>query len=129
MKYFFGVVTLFFSFLFSNNLQVEQYKLENGMTVMLNEDKEASGVYGVVIVKGGGKQDPSDATGIAHYLEHVLFKGTPELGTTDYKKEKVFLDSIAVLYDELALKKSEKERLNIQKHINKLKISIDIFIN
>ena len=55
MKYFFGIVTLFFSFLFSNNLQVEQYKLENGMTVMLNEDKEASGVYGVVIVKGGGK--------------------------------------------------------------------------
>ena len=41
------------------------------MTVMLNEDKEASGVYGVVIVKGGGKQDPSDATGIAHYLSLI----------------------------------------------------------
>ena len=99
MKYIFGIVALFFSFLFSNNLQVEQYKLENGMTVMLNEDKEASGVYGVVIVKGGGKQDPSDATGIAHYLEHMLFKGTTELGTVDFKKEKVYLDSIALLYD------------------------------
>ena len=103
MKYIFGLVTLFFSFLFSNNLQVEQYKLENGMTVMLNEDKEASGVYGVVIVKGGGKQDPSDATGIAHYLEHMLFKGTTELGTVDFKKEKVYLDSIALLYDNLGL--------------------------
>ena len=122
MKYIFGLVTLFFSFLFSNNLQVEQYKLENGMTVMLNEDKEASGVYGVVIVKGGGKQDPSDATGIAHYLEHMLFKGTTELGTVDFKKEKVYLDSIALLYDNLGLTKSEDKRLEIQKKINDLNL-------
>ena len=120
MKYIFGIVTLFFSFLFSNNLQVDQYKLENGMTVMLNEDKEASGVYGVVIVKGGGKQDPSDATGIAHYLEHMLFKGTTELGTVDFKKEKVYLDSIALLYDNLGLTKSDDKRLEIQKKINEL---------
>ena len=113
---------LFFSFLFSNNLQVEQYKLENGMTVMLNEDKEASGVYGVVIVKGGGKQDPSDATGIAHYLEHMLFKGTTELGTVDFKKEKVYLDSIALLYDNLGLTKSDDKRLEIQKKINDLNL-------
>ena len=122
MKYIFGIVALFFSFLFSNNLQVEQYKLENGMTVMLNEDKEASGVYGVVIVKGGGKQDPSDATGIAHYLEHMLFKGTTELGTVDFKKEKVYLDSIALLYDNLGLTKSEDKRLEIQKKINDLNL-------
>ena len=122
MKYIFGLVTLFFSFLFSNNLQVEQYKLENGMTVMLNEDKEASGVYGVVIVKGGGKQDPSDATGIAHYLEHMLFKGTTELGTVDFKKEKVYLDSIALLYDNLGLTKSDDKRLEIQKKINDLNL-------
>ena len=122
MKYFFGTVVLLFSFLFSNNLQVEQYQLENGMTVMLNEDKEASGVYGVVIVKGGGKQDPSDATGIAHYLEHMLFKGTTELGTVDYKKEKVYLDSIALLYDNLGLTKSDDKRLEIQKKINDLNL-------
>lgn len=122
MKYIFGIVTLIFSFLFSNNLQVEQYKLENGMTVMLNVDKEASGVYGVVIVKGGGKQDPSDATGIAHYLEHMLFKGTTELGTVDFKKEKVYLDSIALLYDNLGLIKSDDKRLEIQKKINDLNL-------
>ena len=86
MKYFLKTVFLLISFLFSNNLKVDQYELENGMTVMLNEDREASGVYGVVIVKGGGKQDPADATGIAHYLEHMLFKGTTELGTVDYNK-------------------------------------------
>ena len=68
MKYFLSIVVLLCNFLFSNDIRVDQYQLENGMTVMLNEDMEASGVYGVVIVKGGGKQDPADATGIAHYL-------------------------------------------------------------
>ena len=81
--------------LIAAEVSVEQYQLQNGLTVMLNEDKYSSGVYGVVIVKGGGKQDPSDATGIAHYLEHMLFKGTTELGTVNYLEEKVFLDSIA----------------------------------
>ena len=90
------LIVFFLSFLFSNSLNVDQYKLKNGLTVMLNEDKDASGVYGVVIVKGGGKQDPKDATGIAHYLEHMLFKGTTELGTIDFEKEKVYLDSIAL---------------------------------
>ncbi len=116
-------LTVFFlSFLFSNSLNVDQYKLKNGLTVMLNEDKDASGVYGVVIVKGGGKQDPKDATGIAHYLEHMLFKGTTELATIDYEKEKVYLDSIALLYDELGTLKSYEKRLEIQKRINDLNL-------
>ena len=56
MQYFLKTVLLLISFLFSNNLKVDQYELENGMTVMLNEDRDASGVYGVVIVKGGGNK-------------------------------------------------------------------------
>ena len=127
MKYFLKTVFLLISFLFSNNLKVDQYELENGMTVMLNEDREASGVYGVVIVKGGGKQDPADATGIAHYLEHMLFKGTTELGTVDYNKEKVYLDSIALLYDYLGLEKSDDKRLEIQKKINDLNLKASEF--
>ena len=122
MKYFLGILALFSNFLFSNNFDVEQYQLENGLTVMLNEDKDASGVYGVVIVKGGGKQDPADATGIAHYLEHMLFKGTTELGTVDYNMEKVYLDSIAMLYDNLGLTKSDDKRLELQKKINDLNL-------
>ena len=67
-----------------NPLDVEIYKLDNGLTVMLNEDHNETSVFGAVVVDGGGKRDPSDATGIAHYLEHVLFKGTSKLGTIDY---------------------------------------------
>ena len=108
-------------------LDVEVYTLENGLTVMLNEDRNETSVFGAVVIDGGGKRDPSDATGIAHYLEHVLFKGTSKMGTTDYAKEKVYLDSIEVLYDELSKKKDDKSRLKIQRHINNLSVKASEF--
>lgn len=103
-------------------LDVEIYTLENGLTVMLNEDRNETSVFGAVVIDGGGKRDPADATGIAHYLEHVLFKGTSKMGTTNYAKEKIYLDSIEVLYDELSKKEDKKTRLKIQKHINDLSV-------
>ena len=87
------ITTLFSVSLFAQ-LNVIQYKLDNGLTVILNPDKNQSTISGAVAVNTGSKNDPSDATGISHYLEHLLFKGTPELGTTNYKAEKVHLDSI-----------------------------------
>ena len=105
-----------------NKINVEVYTLENGMTILLNEDHNESSVFGAIAVKGGGKQDPEDATGIAHYLEHMLFKGTPELGTVDYETEKIFLDSIEILYDQLGTISNTDQRLSIQKTINDLNI-------
>ena len=57
-------------------LDLDIYKLDNGLTVVLNEDHNETSVFGAVVIDGGSKRDPSDATGIAHYLEHLLFKGT-----------------------------------------------------
>jgi len=56
---------------------------------------------------------------MAHYLEHLLFKGTDELGTSDYEKEKPKLDSIAILYEKLALETDKDSKLAIQQLINK----------
>ena len=103
-------------------LDVEIYKLDNGLTVMLNEDHNETSVFGAIVVDGGGKRDPKDATGIAHYLEHLLFKGTSKMGTVDYETEKIYLDSIEVLYDELASKEKDRERVKIQKEINRISI-------
>ena len=103
-------------------LDVEIYTLENGLTVLLNEDHNETSVFGAVLVKGGGKRDPKDATGIAHYLEHMLFKGTTAMGTIDYDAEKVYLDSIDVLYDELGNTVDDEKRLDIQKAINRISI-------
>ena len=91
----------------------EEFVLDNGLTIMLSENNESPNIFGVIGVKAGGKNDPKDATGIAHYLEHLLFKGTEELGTIDYTREKVYLDSIEVKYDELGLTTDENERIKI----------------
>ena len=78
---------------------VEQFQLENGLTVVLSENHDTPTIMGAVIVKAGSKNDPSDATGMAHYLEHMLFKGTKTLGTTDYASEKIYLEQIDSLYE------------------------------
>ena len=103
-------------------LKVYSFKLDNGLTVILNEDHNTTSVFGAVAVKGGGKRDPKDATGIAHYLEHLLFKGTEELGTINYKKEKIYLDSTEIKYNELGMTFDDGQRMDIQKEINRLSI-------
>jgi zinc protease len=82
-------------------LEIISYKLNNGLSVYLNPDPNMNSVYGAIVVRGGAKNDPEDATGIAHYLEHMLFKGTKNIGTIDYKSEKIWLDSIAFMYSML----------------------------
>ena len=99
---------------------VKEITLSNGMQVWLNEDHARPVVYGAVVVRAGAKDTPG--TGIAHYLEHMLFKGTTELGTTDYEAEKVWLDSIEVCYDRLAATTDAVERKAIQQEINRLNI-------
>lgn len=99
-------------------LKTTQYTLKNGLTVMLTENHNTPQIFGVVAVKAGGKNDPKEATGMAHYLEHMLFKGTEEMGTWDYDKEKVHLKNIENLYEELGKTTDEIKREEIQKKIN-----------
>ena len=101
-------------------LKVKEYKLENGLTVWLNEDHSQPKVFGAVVVKVGSKDCPD--TGIAHYFEHMMFKGTERIGTLDYESEKVLLDSIAMKYDELAMTEDVVVRARLQKEINELSI-------
>lgn len=104
-----------------NNLTVRSYTLENGFTVWLNEDHSVPTVFGSVVVKAGAKDSP--ATGIAHYFEHIMFKGTDKIGTIDYAAEKIYLDSIAAQYDKLANTENADERKHIQQEINRLSIA------
>ena len=81
-------------------LQVKEYTLDNELTIWLNEDHSQPKIFGAVVVKAGARDCPN--TGIAHYFEHMMFKGTDKIGTTDYKAEKILLDNIADKYDILA---------------------------
>lgn len=106
----------------NETLKLKTFQLENGLTVYLNEDHTVPNVLGAVIIKTGGKYDPADHTGTSHYLEHMMFKGTDELGTVDYEKEKIVLDQIAAKYEELAKTSDPELRKNIQLDINKLSL-------
>jgi len=75
------------------------YTLDNGLKVYMSVYKNAPRVYTSIAVRTGSKNDPSDATGMAHYLEHMLFKGTDKYGAKDYAKEEIELRKIDSLYD------------------------------
>ena len=79
-----------------------EYKLANGLTVMLWEDHDQPDVEGYVAVRAGSIDEPAECTGLAHYLEHMLFKGTQRIGAIDWEKEKPFYEEIIRLYDEHA---------------------------
>lgn len=100
------------------SLRVIEKTLPNGLTVWLNPDDTQPKVIGYVVVRAGARDCPN--TGIAHYFEHIMFKGTPTIGTTDYAKEKPFLDQIARQYDALSRTADPQERRRIQQEINQL---------
>lgn len=105
------------------SLNVETFYLDNGLKVVLCEEHSAPIIHGTVYVHAGSKNDPLDATGMAHYFEHIMFKGTDKIGTIDWEKEKVYLDSIDIMYDKLHDTDIPEEREKIQQKINELSIA------
>ena len=71
-------------------LKARMYTLKNGLKVYLSVYKDGPRFQSMIGVKAGSKTDPADATGLAHYLEHMLFKGTDQYGTKDYAREKKY---------------------------------------
>ena len=80
-------------------MAVQIYELDNGLRVYLTENHETPRFEAQIAVRAGSKHDPAESTGLAHYLEHMLFKGTTRIGTLDYEKEKPHLDRITELYE------------------------------
>jgi predicted Zn-dependent peptidase len=75
------------------------YKLSNGLTVYMTVYKDEPRIQTFIPVKVGSKFDPHQTTGLAHYLEHMMFKGTDKFGTSNYTEEKVYLDKIINLFE------------------------------
>ena len=97
-----------------------EYKLDNGLTVMLWEDHDQPDVQGWTVTRAGSIDEPETATGLAHYLEHMLFKGTDRIGTLDWEKERPLYEHVIALYDTLAMTEDPKSREIIQTRINKV---------
>lgn len=103
-----------------SSMQVLQKTLDNGLTVYLSPNAEEPRFYAEIITRAGSKHDPSTNTGLAHYLEHLLFKGTRSFGTENFAKEEPLLRQISELYEQRATEKNEKKRDEIYKQINTL---------
>jgi zinc protease len=86
------------------------YTLDNGLKVYLSHYANAPRVQVYIPVKAGGKNDPATNTGLAHYLEHMMFKGNTKFGTLNYEEESVMLDSIENMFNYYATLSNEEER-------------------
>lgn len=101
-------------------MKVRMYTLDNGLQVYLSQVKNEPRVAAQILVRCGGKTDPASNTGLAHYFEHLMFKGTQKLGTMDYTTEKVYLDKIEDLYEKYSASKDEAVRKSIYHSIDSI---------
>ncbi len=97
---------------------VSTYELDNGLTVYLSRNPEQPQFYSEVVVRVGHKHDPPTNTGLAHYLEHLLFKGSRRMGTLDYEKERPHLEKIEALYEQRFHETDPQKRAEIYERIN-----------
>ena len=96
------------------------YTLDNGLKVYMSVNKETPRIQTYIAVKVGGKNDPAETTGLAHYFEHLMFKGTEQFGTSDYAAEKPMLDEIESLFEVYRKTTDEAERAAIYHRIDSI---------
>ena len=101
-------------------MQSRIYTLDNGLKVYLTVNKEVPRIQTNIPVRVGGKNDPAETTGLAHYFEHLMFKGTESFGTQNYAEEKPMLDQIEALFEVYRTKTDEAERAAIYRQIDSI---------
>ncbi len=101
-------------------LKTKIYTLDNGLKVFMSVNKETPRIQTYIAVHVGGKNDPFETTGLAHYFEHLMFKGTEQFGTTDYAAEKPMLDEIEQLFEQYRRTSDPQERESIYHRIDSI---------
>jgi len=99
-------------------LQTRIYTLKNGLQVYLTVYKDAPRIQCYIPVKVGSKHDPKETTGLAHYFEHLMFKGSTHFGTTDWEKERPMIERITQLFEVYRKETEPEKRAAIYKQID-----------
>ena len=94
------------------------YTLPNGLRIYMSVNKDEPRIQTYIPVRVGGKNDPAETTGLAHYFEHLMFKGTPNYGTQDYAAEQPLLDEIERLFEVYRKTTDPVERKEIYRQID-----------
>jgi predicted Zn-dependent peptidase len=101
-----------------DNSATRIYTLDNGLKVYMSVNKEQPRLQTMIAVRVGSKNDPAETTGLAHYFEHLMFKGTDKFGTQNYEAEKPLLDEIERLFEVYRTTTDEAERKAIYAKID-----------
>ncbi len=108
----------------TNAQELKTFKLQNGLSVYVWEDSTQSDVFGIVGVRTGSYNDPEQYTGLAHYLEHMMFKGTQKIGALDWAAEEPLYNQIIAKYDEMVAESDPIKKEEISRQINDLTVEI-----
>ena len=103
------------------------YTLDNGLKVYLSVNKLEPRIQTLIAVKAGSKFDPAETTGLAHYLEHMMFKGTHNIGTKDWASEKEILDQIAATFEAHRLENDPEKKTELYAKIDSLSFEASKF--
>lgn len=101
-------------------MNVRIYTLDNGLKIYLTQNKNEPTIQTLIPVRAGSTYDPKETTGLAHYLEHLMFKGTEELGTMDWESEKELLAQISDAYEEHKAESDPEKKKAIYQRIDSL---------
>lgn len=105
------------------------FKLENGLTVVLAKNTDQPKIKSYLMVRAGSFDDPEQSTGLAHYFEHMMFKGTSRIAALDWKKEKPLLDKIEELFEQYRKEKDPAKRKAIYAEIDKTSLEAAKYSN
>lgn len=103
------------------------YTLDNGLKVYLSKNTDEPKIQTYIAVRAGSNYDPKQSTGLAHYLEHMVFKGTDKIGTVNWETEKKYLDTISNLYEKHRAEKNPDNKLAIYKEIDRVSLAASNF--
>lgn len=103
------------------------YTLDNGLKVYLSVNKLSPRIQTLIAVKAGSKFDPAETTGLAHYLEHMMFKGTHKIGTKDWELEKLILEAIATTFEAHRLENDPEKKEILYAKIDSLSFEASKF--
>lgn len=98
------------------------YTLDNGLKVYLSKNNDEPKIQTFIAVRAGSNYDPKTSTGLAHYLEHMVFKGTSKIGTVDWEKEKMYLDQISELYEQHRAETNPEKKRALYKKIDEVSL-------
>ena len=96
------------------------YELDNGLKVYLTINRDEPRIQTLIAVRAGSTYDPPETTGLAHYFEHMMFKGTDDIGTIDWEAEKIYIEKISDLFEKHKETTDPQEKAQIYAQIDSL---------